>query len=302
VKIGMIGLGRMGGNMTERLLRGGHQVVAFDRNAAAVAGVAGKGAESAGDLAEIVRKLQPPRAAWVMVPAGAPTDQTITELLRLLSPGDVIIDGGNSKFTDSIRHFNEAREKKIHFLDAGTSGGIWGLKEGYCLMIGGEPDAFKLMEPIFATLAPPEGYLYTGPAGSGHFVKMVHNGIEYGMLQAYGEGFEILEKSQYRLDLAAVSHLWNQGSVVRSWLLELAELAFGHDPHLESLRGYVEDSGEGRWTVQQAIDTNVPAPVITLSLLARLRSRQDESFSAKVIAALRNEFGGHAVQKAAEQK
>jgi 6-phosphogluconate dehydrogenase len=232
-----------------------------------------------------------------MVPSGAITTNTVNELLGLLSPDDVLIDGGNSNYKDSVIHAELAAKKKVHFLDAGTSGGVWGLTVGYCLMVGGEKAAFERVEPILKTLAPPEGYLHTGPAGSGHFVKMIHNGIEYGMLQAYGEGFEILEKSQYPLDLRAISHLWNQGSVIRSWLCELAERAFAREAHLESLRGYVDDSGEGRWTVQTAIDENVPAPVLTLSLLARLRSRQEESFSAKVIAALRNEFGGHAVKK-----
>ncbi len=297
MKIGMIGLGKMGGNMTERLIRGGHQVVAFDRSQEAVAATVQRGASAAKSLQNLVSQLSAPRAVWVMVPSGAPTDSTVTELLSLLSPGDIIIDGGNSRYTDSIRHAKEAEAKQIQFLDAGTSGGIWGLKEGYCLMIGGPRSAFDTVEPIFKTLAPPDGYLYAGAAGAGHFVKMVHNGIEYGMLQAYGEGFEILEKSDYKLDLQAIAHLWNRGSVIRSWLLELAELAFGREAHLESVRGYVEDSGEGRWTVQQAIDENVPAPVLTLSLIARLASRQQESFSAKVIAALRNEFGGHAVQK-----
>jgi 6-phosphogluconate dehydrogenase len=237
-----------------------------------------------------------------MVPAGEITDHTITDLVGLLSADDIIIDGGNSRYTESQRHAKEAAAKGIHFLDAGTSGGIWGLKEGYCLMVGGEKSAYDRVLPIFQTLAPPEGCLHVGPSGAGHFVKMIHNGIEYGMLQAYGEGFEILEKSQFDLDLHAISHLWNRGSVVRSWLLELAERAFARDGHLNDIRGYVDDSGEGRWTVQQAIDENVPAPVLTLSLLARLASRQDESFSAKVIAALRNEFGGHAVQKAEGQK
>lgn len=302
MKIGMIGLGRMGGNMTERLIRGGHQVVVYDRSQEAVQNTVARGGEGSSSLADLVSKLPAPRVVWVMVPAGEITDHTITELAGLLSQGDIIIDGGNSRYTESQRHAKEAAAKGIHFLDAGTSGGIWGLKEGYCLMVGGEKAAYDHVLPILQTLAPPEGCLYVGPSGAGHFVKMIHNGIEYGMLQAYGEGFEILEKSQFDLDLHAISHLWNRGSVVRSWLLELAERAFAHDGHLNDIRGYVEDSGEGRWTVQQAIDQNVPAPVLTLSLLARLASRQDESFSAKVIAALRNEFGGHAVQKAEGQK
>ncbi|MGH9525494.1 MAG: phosphogluconate dehydrogenase (NAD(+)-dependent, decarboxylating) [Terriglobales bacterium] len=299
MKLGMVGLGRMGGNMTQRLIQDGHQVVVYDPAAAAVEAARQHGAAAASSLADLVRQLAPPRLVWIMVPSGAITDKTVTELLGLLAPGDTLIDGGNSRFTDSIRHAQEAESKKISFLDAGTSGGVWGLKVGYCLMVGGPKSAFDYAEPIFKTLAPPDGYLYAGPAGAGHFVKMVHNGIEYGLLQAYGEGFEILEKSAYDLDLRAIAHLWNQGSVIRSWLCELAELAFAREGHLDSIQGYVDDSGEGRWTVQQALEENVPAPVLTLSLLARLRSRQPESFSAKVIAALRNEFGGHAVQKAA---
>ncbi|HVB40859.1 MAG TPA: decarboxylating 6-phosphogluconate dehydrogenase [Terriglobales bacterium] len=297
MKLGMVGLGRMGGNMTERLLQGGHQVVVYDPAAAAVQQAAQRGAAASGGLAELVKQLPTPRVVWMMVPSGAITTNTVSQLLELLAPDDVLIDGGNSYYKDSVVHAGLAGKKQVHFLDAGTSGGVWGLKVGYCLMVGGEKAVFERVSPILKTLAPPDGFLYTGPAGSGHFVKMVHNGIEYGMLQAYGEGFEILEKSEYPVDLGAVAHLWNQGSVIRSWLCELAERAFAREPHLESLRGYVDDSGEGRWTVQAAIDENVPAPVLTLSLLARLRSRQEESFSAKVIAALRNEFGGHAVKK-----
>ncbi len=287
----------MGGNMTQRLIQDGHEVVAFDPAAAAVDAARKHGATGASGLADLVAKLSAPRVVWIMVPSGKITDSTVSELLGLLSPGDILIDGGNSRYTDTIRHGQEAEAKKVQFLDAGTSGGVWGLQVGYCLMVGGPKPAFDRAEPIFKSLAPPDGYLYVGPAGAGHFVKMVHNGIEYGLLQAYGEGFEILEKSQYDLDLRAIAHLWNQGSVIRSWLCELAELAFGRDGHLQNIKGYVDDSGEGRWTVQQAIDENVPAPVLTLSLLARLSSRQPESFSAKVIAALRNEFGGHAVQR-----
>lgn len=297
MKLGMVGLGRMGGNMTERLLRGGHQVVVFDPSAEAMQQARQKGAEAAANLGDMVQRLTEPRVIWIMVPAGKVTTQTVGELLVHLAEDDVLIDGGNSNYKDSIAQAGLAQQKGVHFLDAGTSGGIWGLQVGYCLMVGGERAIFERVEPILKTLAPPEGYLHTGPAGSGHFVKMVHNGIEYGLLQAYGEGFEILEKSQFPVDLRAVAHLWNQGSVIRSWLCELAEKAFAREPHLESLRGYVDDSGEGRWTVQAALEENVPAPVLTLSLLARLRSRQDESFSAKVIAALRNEFGGHAVKK-----
>ena len=299
MEIGFIGLGRMGANMVRRLLRDGHRVVAWNRTAAKTDEIVTEGAVGAYTIQELIEKLQTPRIVWVMVPSGQATDDMINDVVPLLSKGDIIIDGGNSNFHDSIRHNQELTAKGFQFLDAGTSGGIWGLKVGYCMMVGGEKATFEHVEPLIKTLAPPDGYLHCGPAGAGHFVKMVHNGIEYGMLQAYGEGFEILKAAtQYDLDLGAISHLWNQGSVVRSWLLELAELAFEHDADLSSIRGYVEDSGEGRWTVQQAIDTNVPAPVITLSLLERFRSRQDESFTAKVIAALRKEFGGHAVKSA----
>ncbi|HZO73202.1 MAG TPA: decarboxylating 6-phosphogluconate dehydrogenase [Ktedonobacteraceae bacterium] len=301
MEIGFIGLGRMGANMVRRLLKGGHRVVAWNRTAAKTQEIVTEGAEGAYSLQELVEKLQTPRILWTMVPAGQATDDMISDLVPLLSKGDIIIDGGNSNYKDSIRHSKELTAQGFQFMDAGTSGGIWGLQVGYCLMVGGEKSTFDHVEPLLKTLAPPDGYLLCGPAGSGHFVKMVHNGIEYGMLQAYGEGFEILNASQYNLDLHAIAHLWNQGSVVRSWLLELAELAFEKDSKLEAIEGYVADSGEGRWTVQQAIDTDVPAPIITLSLLERFRSRQDESFSAKVIAALRNEFGGHAV-KASEKK
>lgn len=298
MEIGFIGLGRMGANMVRRLLKDNHRVVAWNRTAAKTREIVTEGAEGAYSIQELIEKLQTPRIVWIMVPAGQATDDMINDIVPLLSKGDIIIDGGNSNYKDSIRRSKDLTAKGFHFMDAGTSGGIWGLKVGYCMMVGGEKETFEHIEPLIKTLAPPDGYLYCGPAGAGHFVKMVHNGIEYGMLQAYGEGFEILKASQYDFDLGAVAHLWNQGSVVRSWLLELAELAFEHDANLDSIRGYVEDSGEGRWTVQQAIDTDVPAPVITLSLLERFRSRQDESFTAKVIAALRKEFGGHAVKSA----
>ena len=298
MRLGMIGLGRMGGNMSERLMKGGHEVVVFDRAQAAVDKYAGLGATPARSLAEVTSKLKAPRVVWIMVPAGKPVDDTIAELEREMSKGDVIIDGGNSNFHDSMRRAADLQSKGIEFIDAGTSGGIWGLANGYCLMVGASESAFKLCEPIFKTLAPADGYARMGPPGSGHYVKMIHNGIEYGMLQAYAEGYEILHASkEFKLDLHSIAGVWNHGSVVRSWLNELAEAAFERDGDLADLRGYVEDSGEGRWTVQEAIDLNVPAPVITLSLLARLRSRQSDSFSAKVIAALRNEFGGHAVKK-----
>jgi 6-phosphogluconate dehydrogenase len=292
----MIGLGRMGANMTTRLIRGGHVVVAYDRDAAAVQRSAGDGATGASSLADLVSKLSAPRAVWIMVPAGDPTDSTIGELLALLQPGDVIIDGGNSRWTDSKQRYLRCKDKGVSFVDAGTSGGVWGLANGYCLMVGGDADAVKRVEPIFLTLAPQDGYAHVGPSGAGHFSKMVHNGIEYGMLAAYGEGFEILEKSEYTYDLHQLASIWRYGSVVRSWLLELLELALKGDPNLAKVKGWVADSGEGRWTVQAAIDEDVPAPVITASLMSRFVSRQDESFSAKVIAALRNEFGGHAIK------
>jgi 6-phosphogluconate dehydrogenase len=296
MELGLIGLGRMGANMAQRLLSGGHRIVAYDRDPEAVHAVTNAGAAGAGSLEELVRKLSPPRAAWLMVPAGAPVEQTIHSLAPLLSPGDVIIDGGNSYYKDSVRRAASLSKQRLHFLDVGTSGGIWGLKMGYCLMIGGEDEVFRRLEPIFRTLAPEEGYAYMGPSGAGHFVKMVHNGIEYGLLQAYAEGFELLHASPYELDLAQLARLWNHGSVVRSWLLELTEKALAADPGLASVKGYVEDSGEGRWTILEAVERGVPLPVISLSLFSRFRSRQEESFSAKVIAALRREFGGHAVK------
>jgi len=298
MRLAMIGLGRMGGNMSERLIKGGHEVVVFDRKPPTRQQYVALGATEAQSVGEIPSKLKSPRIVWIMVPAGKPVDETIAALLPGMSKGDVIIDGGNSNFHDTMRRAAELLEKGIHFVDSGTSGGIWGLANGYCLMIGASPEAFALCEPIFKTLGPPDGYAHMGPPGSGHYVKMVHNGIEYGMLQAYAEGYEILHASRdFKLDLHKIAVVWNHGSVVRSWLNELAESAFEKDADLNALRGYVDDSGEGRWTVQEAIDIDVPAPVITLSLLMRLRSRQTDSFGAKVIAALRNEFGGHAVKK-----
>jgi 6-phosphogluconate dehydrogenase len=298
MKIGFVGLGKMGASMVERLLRGGHEIVAFDPIVEAVKEAQGKGAIPAGSLQQLVEKLDAPRAVWIMVPSGGPTEETITSLSSLLGQGDILIDGGNSFYKDSMRRAQELEAKGISLLDAGTSGGIWGLKIGYCLMIGGQGEVFKKVEPVFATLAPEDGYLYVGPGGAGHFVKMVHNGIEYALLQGYAEGFELMNaKKAFNLDLGKIAHLWNQGSVIRSWLLELAEDAFKKDPHLESMRGYVQDSGEGRWTVAEAIENDIPVPVITLSLLERFGSRQEESFSAKVIAALRDEFGGHGVKK-----
>ncbi|HEV7127223.1 MAG TPA: decarboxylating 6-phosphogluconate dehydrogenase [Ktedonobacterales bacterium] len=298
MELGLYGLGRMGANMVVRLTRGGHRVVASNRSPGPVQEVAAQGAVPAANLAELVSKLEArPRALWLMVPSGQVTDDVLHQALELLAPGDIIIDGGNSNFHDTIRRAGEVEAKGMHYLDCGTSGGVWGLREGYSLMVGGEKPIYDHLEPLLATLAPPEGgHGYMGGHGAGHFVKMVHNGIEYGMLQAFGEGFEILEKSQFNLDLHEIAQVWRYGSVVRSWLLDLAELALRDDAHLTDIKGYVEDSGEGRWTVQAAIDENVPAPIITLSLLARFASRQPESFSAKVIAALRNQFGGHAIQ------
>jgi 6-phosphogluconate dehydrogenase len=300
MQLAMIGLGKMGGNMAERLVRGGHSVVTYDRSAEAVERYAKLGAAGASSLADVVKKLGTPRIVWIMVPAGDPVDQTIGELRPLLTQGDIIIDGGNSNFHDTMRRAKALREDGLKYIDCGTSGGIWGLEKGYCLMIGGEEAAVKRCEPIFKTLAPPDGFAHLGPSGAGHYVKMIHNGIEYGMLQAYAEGYEILHASRDfpNFDLHKIAELWQQGSVVRSWLNELAVRAFANDASLEKIRGWVADSGEGRWTVQEAIDLDVPAWVITQSLLVRFRSRQEDSFSAKVIAALRNEFGGHAVHKA----
>ena len=294
--LGFIGLGRMGANMVRRLLLDKHRIVAYNRTAEKTREIMTEGADGAFSLAELVQKLQKPRAVWVMVPSGDATESMIDELLTLLEPGDTIVDGGNSNFHDSVRRHAKIAAHGVNFIDAGTSGGIWGLKIGYCLMVGGEPEPVKRLEPIFRSLAPEGGYLHAGGPGAGHYVKMIHNGIEYGLMQAYAEGFEILHASDYKLDLAAIADLWMHGSVVRSWLLELAVSAFSQDQDLTHLKGWVADSGEGRWTVQEAIDKDVPAPVITLSLLNRFRSRQDDSYGAKVLAALRNEFGGHAVK------
>jgi 6-phosphogluconate dehydrogenase len=298
MQLAMIGLGRMGGNMVERLMRNGHELVVFDRSAEAIGKYEKLGATSAADLGKLVQSLRTPRVIWIMVPAGDPVDQTIATLVPMLSPGDVIIDGGNSNFHDTIRRGQQLAQSKIELIDSGTSGGIWGLENGYCLMVGGSDSAVKQCEPIFTSLAPENGYAHVGPTGSGHYVKMVHNGIEYGLLQAYAEGYEILHASKIfpKLDLEQIAEVWQHGSVVRSWLNELAASAFSRDASLAAVKGWVADSGEGRWTVQEAIDLDVPAPVITLSLLARFRSRQTDSFGAKVIAALRNEFGGHEVK------
>jgi 6-phosphogluconate dehydrogenase len=299
MEIGFIGLGRMGANMVQRLLRGGHRVVAYNRSPDKTREIAEHGAIPTFSVEELAEKLEAkPQVVWVMVPAGDPTTQQIRKVIPLLDEGDIIIDGGNSNFRDSIARARMLSEFGIHFVDVGTSGGIWGLDNGYCMMIGGERDVFEHLRPIFSTLAPNEdGYDWFGGHGAGHFTKMVHNGIEYGMMQAYGEGFEIIKNSDYEVDMSRLSRVWNNGSVVRSWLLELAERAFEQEGDtLDNIRGYVEDSGEGRWTVYEAIATSTPAPVITLSLMARFASRQPESFSAQVAAALRNQFGGHAVR------
>ncbi|MCC6543737.1 MAG: decarboxylating 6-phosphogluconate dehydrogenase [Nitrospirae bacterium] len=295
--IGMIGLGKMGMNMARRLLVGGHKVTAYNRTPERINEIEKEGVIGAYTLEEMITTLPAPRTVWLMVPAGKPVDEFIGRLQPLLERGDIIIDGGNSFYKDDIRHEAELKPYGIHYMDAGVSGGIWGLQIGYCLMIGGDKKIYEYVEPVFKTLAPESGYLYCGKTGSGHFVKMVHNGIEYGMMAAYAEGFEILKTSPYgdNMDLSRVSNLWNHGSVIRSWLLELAESAFTKDKNLSSITGYVEDSGEGRWIVQEAVDMAVPLPVISSALFQRFRSREAESFADKVLAALRHEFGGHGV-------
>ena len=301
MKLAMVGLGKMGANMTSRLLRGGHNVVAFDLSEEAVQKAESEGAEGARNLAEIIEKLPAPRVVWVMVPSGKITESVIGELGELLSEGDTIIDGGNTMYKDDMRRAAELAEKNIHYVDVGTSGGVWGLAEGYSMMIGGETEVVSRLSPIFETLAPATdlGWGHVGPVGAGHFVKMIHNGIEYGMMQAYAEGFEIMHaKKDFGLDLHQVAEIWRHGSVVRSWLLDLTANALKDDQDLSDIAGYVSDSGEGRWTVFEAVDLDVPAPVITLSLQQRFSSRQDESYAAKVLSAMRNQFGGHAVKKA----
>jgi 6-phosphogluconate dehydrogenase len=298
MKLGFVGLGRMGGNMVHRIHRDSdHEVVAFDRSSDAVAEAVSHGAAGAGSLEELVSELEPPRSVWIMVPAGDPTAQTIDGLAELLGEGDAIIDGGNSKWTDSRDRGARLAERDLHFVDVGTSGGVWGLEVGYCMMVGGSDEAVGRLAPILDVLAPPEGWGHMGPTGAGHYVKMVHNGVEYGIMQAYAEGFDIMHASDFDLDLHGIAHLWNQGSVVRSWLLELAERAFAAEGRdLERLEGYVEDSGEGRWTILDAMDHDVPSPVISLSLMARFYSRNNGDYSARMLAALRNQFGGHAVK------
>lgn len=297
MKVGFVGFGRMAGNMVTRILERGHEAAVYARRPEVRTEVGRKGATPAASIAELIEKLSPPRVVWMMVPAGDAVEQTIAEATPRLARGDILVDGGNSNYHDTIRRAEAAKAKGISYIDAGTSGGIWGLEVGYCMMVGGEPDAVRTVEPVFRALAPEGGYMHVGPSGAGHYVKMIHNGIEYGMMQAYAEGFAVLDAAPFRFDLRAISGMWNHGSVVRSWLLELAERAFADDPEMSHIKGYVEDSGEGRWTVQEAIDRDVPAPVITLSLLQRLRSRQDENFGDKVLAALRNQFGGHAVRR-----
>ncbi|UII80305.1 phosphogluconate dehydrogenase (NAD(+)-dependent, decarboxylating) [Flagellimonas sp. CMM7] len=296
MKIGFVGLGKMGFNMVHRLLINDHEVVVWDRSAETIKEIEKLGAVGASSLEDLVEKLPSRKVVWLMVPAGKPVDQNLDELLEMLNKNDIVIDGGNSYWKDTQARGEKAAKEGVHFLDCGTSGGVWGLQNGYCLMYGGEKEAAEYAEPIFKTLAPEDGYVYCGAPGTGHLVKMVHNGIEYGMMQSYAEGFEILEKTPYDLDLAKIADAWQYGSVVRSWLLELAVLALNEDPKLDKLKDFVSDSGEGRWTIQTAIDFDVPAHVITASLFTRFQSRQEESFAMKMLAALRNQFGGHAVK------
>lgn len=301
MKIAMVGLGKMGANMTARLLEDEHQVIAFDLNESAVQQAKQMGAKGADSLSAVVKKLDSPRVIWVMVPAGNATEATINTLSDLLQPGDIIIDGGNSNYKDTIRRGETLSEKGISFVDVGTSGGVWGLTEGYSMMVGGQQDTVEHLRPVLETLAPAadKGWGHVGPSGSGHFVKMVHNGIEYGLMQAYAEGFEIMKaKEQFGLDLYQIAEIWRYGSVIRSWLLDLTASALQDDPELSDIAGWVADSGEGRWTVFEAVDLDVPAPTITLSLMARFISRQDESYAAKLLAAMRNQFGGHAIKSA----
>jgi len=299
MNIAMVGLGKMGANMARRLMKGGHRLVAFDVNPAAVQALEAEGATGAHSWPEMATKLPMPRVAWVMVPAGQATTDTINALMEVFSAGDIIIDGGNSNYKDDVQHAELLSQKGIHFVDVGTSGGVWGLENGYSLMIGGEEEIVERLCPVFETLAPAKdkGWGRVGPAGAGHYVKMIHNGIEYGMMQAYAEGFEILKsKKEFGLDLAQIAHIWQHGSVVRSWLLDLTADVLAEDQELKEVEGWVPDSGEGRWTVAEAIDLDVPAPVITLSLMMRLASRQDESYAAKLLAAMRNKFGGHEIK------
>ncbi|MEK7868729.1 MAG: phosphogluconate dehydrogenase (NAD(+)-dependent, decarboxylating) [Nitrospirota bacterium] len=297
MELGFIGLGKMGMNMVTRLRRDNHRVVVFDRSADLVKQAEGQGCVASSSLAEMIGKLAAPRTVWVMVPSGAPTEETVQAVAALLQPGDTIVDGGNTRFHDDVRRAADLKKKQLHYIDAGTSGGIWGLKVGYCLMIGGEEASVKRLTPLFTTLAPENGWAHVGGHGAGHYVKMVHNGIEYSMMQGYAEGFELMSKSEYNLDLGRVADLWMHGSVVRSWLLELAVDALKDDPKLDKLKGFVQDSGEGRWMIADAIEKDVPVPTLTTALFTRFRSRQDQSFAEKMLAALRNAFGGHAVRR-----
>ncbi len=297
MNLGFVGLGRMGGGMVTRLQRAGHHIVAYDPSPAAARAVEASGARTVPSLTALAAALTPPRAVWVMVPAGEPTETTLRALADALSPGDTVIDGGNTRYKDDVRRAAALTARGLRYVDVGTSGGLWGLENGYCLMVGGETDAVERLAPIFTALAPPDGWAHVGATGSGHYVKMIHNGIEYAMMQAYAEGFELMSVSDYDLDLARIAHLWNQGSVVRSWLLELTAQALAADPRLSALKPYVEDSGEGRWTVEDAVEKAIPAPAITAALFARFRSRRDNSFADRLLAALRNAFGGHAVRR-----
>ena len=303
MELGMIGLGRMGGNMVQRLLAAGHRVVAYDTNAVAVSASESLGAQASGSLEDMVSRLAPPRPVWLMLPQGQPTQDTIDRLVPLLSPGDIILDGGNANYKETLSRADALAGRGLVFMDVGISGGIWGLSEGYTLMVGGSEEVFQRLEPIFQSLAPgpDRGYSRVGPVGAGHFVKMVHNGVEYALMEAYAEGFELLAaKEEFELDLTSIANTWRHGSVVRSWLLDLVVSALEEDPSLSDLQAYVEDSGEGRWTVQESVDLAVPAPVITLSLLQRFRSRQAQPFGAKLLAALRNQFGGHPVRRSGD--
>jgi 6-phosphogluconate dehydrogenase len=315
MKLAMVGLGRMGSGMVRRLLKGGHECVVFDRSPAPIADLVKAGAQGAQSLADLVKKLEAPRVVWIMVPAGEPTDATVTELRGLLEPGDIIVDGGNSYYKDDIRRSAECAKKNIFYIDAGTSGGVWGFERGFCLMVGGEKKAFQVIEPALKTLAPGEGtiektpgrekrpttaekgYLHCGGSGSGHFVKMIHNGIEYGMMQAFAEGFDIMKQTDFKLELAEIAELWRRGSVVTSWLLDLTSQALAESPQLDKYKGYVQDSGEGRWTVQASIEHAVPAPVLTAALFERFRSRVESSFADKMLSAMREKFGGHKESK-----
>lgn len=305
MRMGMVGLGRMGMGLTERLIAGGHEMVVFDILRQNVLTMESGGAAGAESLEDLVAKLNPPRTVWLMLPCGEPVNTTVAVLSDMLSPGDLIVEGGNTRYTDDLRRVEELKEKGVHYVDAGVSGGIWGLRNGFCIMLGGEAEDIERIEPALATLTAPGGYLHCGPTGAGHYVKMVHNGIEYALMESYGEGFELLKSSPYRetLSLPEIAHLWNNGSVIRSWLLSLVESSLAADPDLSALEGYVADTGAGRWTVEEAVESGVPAPAIAAALFRRFQSRRDDSFSDRLVAALRREFGGHAVsERPAQQK